>query len=373
MYNPETKKLKFNENGKFKILMISDFHAQGNFNGVGRARFRHKMIKGIELLLNETKPDFVMLGGDQCISSGDDMPQISKEEDMNLAYEALKEIMAPVNERGIPWAFVNGNHDEERCLSKEELFPVYKKFPLCLAEKGPEDIYGVGNYVLPVYSSKNESIAYNIFALDSNNNTKEYLREFGIKEEDDNIVLPRPFCRRSGQAMPFFNQVMWYYNTSRETEIKEGRKIPAILCMHNPCIEFNHIVRNPEETKMIGDSRDSMGYSELNSGLFFACLERGDVKGIFCGHEHLNNFQGKYCGITLAYDSCVGFDMTAHDDLRGGRLIELDENNGSFETRHITFMSLMGDEAIRDPERTFFDYETNLGKQNYNIRFIHMD
>ena len=65
--------------------------------------------------------------------------------------------------------------------------------------------------------------------------------------------------------------------------------------------------------------------------------------------------------------------MTAHDDLRGGRLIELDENKGTFETRHITFMSLMGDEAIRDPNKTFFDYETNLGPQKYNIRFIHMD
>ena len=372
MYDSVNKTLRFNENGRFRILMISDFHSLGNFNGVGVAKFRHKMIEGIEILLNETKPDFVMLGGDQCISAGDG-EEIPKEEDIKRSYETLKEIMEPINKRNIPWAFVNGNHDEERNLTKAEQFEIYKMLPDCLAEKGPEGLYGVGNYVLPVLSSKDDSVAYNIFALDSNNWKSEYVKEFGIKEEDDNIVLPRPFCRRSGQAMPFFSQVMWYFNTSLNMEREKGGKIPAILCMHNPCIEFNHIVRNPEETKMIGDSRDSMGYSELNSGLFFACLERGDVKGIFCGHEHLNNFQGKYCGITLAYDSCIGFDMTAHDDLRGGRVIDLDENTGTFETRHITLMSLIGDKAIRDPERTFFDYETNLGKQTYNIRFIHMD
>ena len=37
---------------------------------------------------------------------------------------------------------------------------------------------------------------------------------------------------------------------------------------------------------MIGSKRESPACSELNSGLFYACLERGDVKGIFCGHDH---------------------------------------------------------------------------------------
>ena len=133
-------------------------------------------------------------------------------------------------------------------------------------------------------------------------------------------------------------------------EMKEGRKTPAIMCMHNPILEHNLIYRNPEETNMIGSKRESPACSELNSGLFYACLERGDVKGIFCGHEHLNTYQGTYCGITLAYDGCIGFDMSAHDDLRGGRVIELDEKESSFTTKFIPLVELLGKKAWRREE-----------------------
>ena len=41
--------------------------------------------------------------------------------------------------------------------------------------------------------------------------------------------------------------------------------------------------------------------------------------------------------------------MSAHDDLRGGRLFEINED-GTFETRTVKIMDLMGKEAIRNPE-----------------------
>ena len=100
---------------------------------------------------------------------------------------------------------------------------------------------------------------------------------------------------------------------------------------------------------MVGTKREDICCSELNSGLFMACLQRGDVKGIFCGHEHLNDFKGEYCGITLAYDSCIGYDMYAHDDLRGGRVIELHEGGG-FDTYHIKLMALLSKAAFRNQD-----------------------
>ena len=109
---------------------------------------------------------------------------------------------------------------------------------------------------------------------------------------------------------------------------------------------------------MYGEKREAVCCSELNSGLFMACLERGDVKGIFCGHEHMNAYHGKYCGITLGYDSCVGYDMSAHDDVRGGRVIDI-SREGTVETKH------MGDNALRRPG--FFE-----GGLNYFIRNNHL-
>ena len=339
MYNSEKRSLRFNENGKFKILMISDFHANSRkIHEDNGKRYSQKLIDGIEALVKTTEPDFVMVGGDACIGSEE-----------GFMRQAITDIMEPIQKRGIPWAYVYGNHDDEGTMTKKEQQKVYESFPLCLSQAGPDELYGVGNYVLPVYSYKDEEKrAYNIFCLDSNRELIDELKLYGVSDKDNNAVLPYPFGMGKCQSMPVFSQVMWYYDTSEEIEEKEGRKIPAILCMHNPTIEYNLIYRNPEETGMLGSKRESPACSELNSGLFFACLERGDVKGIFCGHEHLNTYQGQYCGITLAYDGCAGYDMSAHDDLRGGRVIELDENEGSFTTRFISFVELMGQKAWRN-------------------------
>ena len=330
------KKLRFNESGKFRILMISDLHCRNAMKEGSGLPFNPKLKIGIEALVNETQPDFVMLGGDQCVGYGE-----------RYMKDVLEDVLEPVQKRGIPWAHVNGNHDNEVAMTTREQQAVYESFPLCLSQAGDEDIHGVGNYVLNVYSSKDESVAYNLFALDSNREMSDLMELFGVQGKDNNVILPFPMGMGKGQATVLFNQIMWYYNTSLKLEKEKGAKIPAVMFMHVPTLEFGLIHRNPEECDMIGHKRESVGCSELNSGLFFACLERGDVKGIFCGHEHHNTYQGQYCGITLAYDGCVGYDMSAHDDLRGGRVIDLDEQTGKFETRFISLQSLLGQKAWR--------------------------
>ena len=64
----------------------------------------------------------------------------------------------------------------------------------------------------------------------------------------------------------------------------------------------------------------------------------------------------------MGYDAALGFNMSAHDDLRGGRIFEINED-GTFETRTVKIMDLMGKEAIRNPE--FIE-----GGDNYHIRKI---
>lgn len=354
MYDVDNKKLRFNADGKFRVLMISDFHAGSRRKGFEDGNpYSPKVKEAIEALVKETSPDFVMVGGDQCIGHSPE-----------YLYNSFTDIMSPVLERNIPWAHVYGNHDREMAMTTNEQQKIYETVPHCFSKRGPEDIFGVCNYVIPIYSKDSEKIAYNMFALDSNREISDYIEQFGIKEEDNNIRLPFAFGSRSVQAMPFFQQVMWYYNTSREMEKENGSEIPALMFMHNPCIEFNLIFRNPEECDMYGEKREAVCCSELNSGLFMACLERGDVKGIFCGHEHMNAYHGKYCGIILGYDSCVGYDMSAHDDVRGGRVIDIYED-GSLETRHIKLMAIMGDKALRRPD--FFE-----GGLNYFIRNTHL-
>ena len=173
--------------------------------------------------------------------------------------------------------------------------------------------------------------------------------------------LENPMCTGNDASMPLPDQVMWYYNTSCAMERDNGAAIPAVMFMHIPLPEHYLCGENPEQTNLVGCKRESVGCSELNTGLFSACLERGDVRGIFCGHDHLCTYQAEYCGITLAYASSIGYDMSTHDELRGGRVIDLYEGGG-MHTHYVRLLDIMGLDALRSSD--FFE-----GGNKYYMRY----
>ena len=329
------KILKTNQNGKFKLLMVSDIHAG--------ARINPKMMKGFNALLDYTEPDAVLLGGDNvCV----DRKSVDEAEYKHM----LSVIVEPVESRGIPWFHIFGNHDAEGGYSNEFQQTVYESFPNCISEKGPEEVSGVGNYVRTVYSSKTGEPVFNFWAMDSHSENTVMAEKFGLKGQASRIRMPNPLGGfNSNHSSLYFDQVFWYYNRSAEMEKEFGRKIPGLLFIHVPPMEMNLIWANPEETGMIGHKRQEIFGASINSGILMACLQRGDIRGIYAGHEHLCEFEGTYCGIKMGYDAALGFNMSAHDDLRGGRLFEINED-GTWSTRHIKLLDLMGKEAIRNPE-----------------------
>ena len=342
-------KLRFNENGKFRVLMVSDFHL--GVNSKLKEDYNYKVIRGLDALLETTNPDFVMIGGDQILNF--DTPEKVKSK--------FEEILEPIISRKIPWAAVFGNHDRECGIDIAEEMKIYESIPYFIGEAGPEEISGVGNYQIPVYASQDDKIKFNLWAMDSQHTVKDYIEKFNLPE-DTRFILPHPSNDGSGDGTPLFDQVMWYYNKSVEIEKEQGAKIPGVMFMHIPLPEYVYIFRNPEECNAIGSKRESSCASELNSGLFLASLQRGDIKGFFFGHDHLIDMQGEYCGITLACDAALGYNMSAHDDLRGGRVIELSEDGG-METYTIKLIDILGRSAMRDED--YFE-----GGCRYHIRVL---
>ncbi len=333
--------LRFHEDGKFRVLMISDFHAlpkQGDINP--------KLIAGINALMEETAPDLVVVGGDQCLNR-DTFDEVK---------HFMGRVMEPVIRRNIPWCAVFGNHDREMGLDLEEEMKVYESLPGYVGEAGPEDISGVGNFVVPILSSKGDDVAYHVWGLDSLAEQQRELISICGLPKGTQFILPDSFGTKCGNTSPMFDQVMWYYQESLRREKEAGHKIPALMCLHIPPIEMCLVARNPEECDAYGSKREQVGCSEMNSGLFMACLQRGDVKGIFFGHDHYNDFHGTYCGITMGYDCAVGYDMSGHDDLRGGRVIDLTEDGG-MTTRMVHLLDIMGKEAIKHDD--FFEGHCN--------------
>lgn len=323
--------LRFGENGKIRILTFSDIH--------GGKGFSPQLPVAVEAIVRHVQPDFVLFGGD----NGGCDKQVHLETKADLR-QLLDAVCAPMAQQNIPWAHVFGNHDNNYGLSKEEQQTVYEEYPLCVSKRGPRDIDGVANYMLPVLSADGSRIAYAIWGLDSHNNTADFLRDCGLPQETQ-IVLPQHFCCGRSYDMPHPNQVFWYYETSRALEAHAGAKVPGILFMHVPVPEMHLVYQNREECKLDGAAREEVGCGELNTGLFAACLQRGDIKTMAFGHDHVSDYTGEYCGVLLSYMGSVAYDCYQDDDLRGARVYEVDEADGSVATYMVRLRELLGEAA----------------------------
>ena len=98
--------------------------------------------------------------------------------------------------------------------------------------------------------------------------------------------------------------------------------------MHIPLSEYGNIVDNQTT---VGINREGVAGSDINSGLFASFVEMGDVMGVFCGHDHNNDYIGIEKEIALAFGRRSGAD--AYGDLPiGARIIQLYEGQRKFDT-----------------------------------------
>ncbi|KAJ5388387.1 hypothetical protein N7509_010928 [Penicillium cosmopolitanum] len=159
---------RINEHGKFKVMQLADLHFS---TGLGDCRdpvpvettpgqkceADPRTLEFVERLLDEEKPDMVVFTGDQV--NGETAPD---------AQSALFKSVKLLVDRKIPYAAIFGNHDDEGDLSRAQLMSIYEDLPYSLATAGPEDIDGVGNYIVEVLDrGKSQHSALTFYLLDT--------------------------------------------------------------------------------------------------------------------------------------------------------------------------------------------------------------
>jgi hypothetical protein len=285
----ERQVLKFHEDGKFKIAQFTDMHL------VASSPNTSTTIATIKHVLETEKPDVAILTGDQAI------------DEPSQAMFAL--IASTFTEAKMPFALVFGNHDAET-ITKVEAYQLLSQSPYFLGEAGPEDIYGYGNYVLPVHASTSDKVAALLYCIDSNDYPKEH-KQFG------------------GYDWIHHDQISWYRQQSQAfTKANGGQPLPALAFFHIPVVEWNNIVGR-EST--YGHAGEDPSPGKLNTGMLAAFIEMGDVKGVFVGHDHNDDYIGMEYGIALAFGRVTGADAYGYLE-RGSRIIELTENATPFTT-----------------------------------------
>jgi len=203
---------------------------------------------------------------------------------------------------------VFGNHDEEANLDREEMMREVLSLPFTVTERGPEEVFGVGNFVVELLDINTGANIFNLWFLDSG----DYSKFSGI----GGYEWVRP------------SQVNWYLEASRALTARNGGKVvPALMFFHIPIPEYEKVA------SFVGDKQEGIYDAEVNSGLFAAILEAGDVKATFVGHDHVNDFCGLHHGVHLCYGGGVGYHAYGKVGwARRSRVIELRNNGGTVVT-----------------------------------------
>jgi hypothetical protein len=188
--------LKFRSGHRFKIVQFTDIHWE---NG------EEPDQQSADLMVRIAKaeaPDLIVLTGDILSGGGCDN-----------AADSLREVAKIVEGCGAPWAAVFGNHDDEGSADRNELMAVLQEGTLSLAEPGPTEIPGVGNYVLPIQSSEENVSAALLYFIDSGSYSQTRIDGYDwIKRE----------------------QIVWYLQESAKFTAGAGHPLPALAFFSHP-------------------------------------------------------------------------------------------------------------------------------------------
>lgn len=300
-------KLFYNKDGKFKILQLTDTHyIAGNPKS-------ERALNNVIQMLDLEKPDLVIHTGDVIYGKP--------------AEQSVREILAPISERKIPFVVAFGNHDEEFDKSRQEMLDIVMSIPYNRNTK-TEGIYGVTNSLLTLSLPGSNRISSVFYIFDSN-------RRNTIED------VPKSY------GHIHFDQIAWYRKQS-EAFSKEngGIPVPSLAFFHIPLPEHKEAFK--DETSgvfTIGTRGENVASPNVNSGLFVSMKEMKDIQAVFVGHDHNNDFAVYWNKMFFIYGRFSGCDNVYNDvKPNGARVIELTEGQEGFRS----WIRLYGGDIIQD-------------------------
>lgn len=311
--------IRFNENGKLKILHIADPHL--NYD-----KHFDASIWVIAEACDVEKPDLVVLTGDNTHPNED--PEKTK--------KLINALMNIFESRNIPVAVTFGNHDAETGpMTREDIMEYYQTFPCVISTDNSEGFKNCATFNIPVLASDSDKVNFNLWVFDS-----------GDYDEDE----PRHYDRVRTE------QIEWYKKTSAKLKAENGGKtVNSVVFQHIIVPEIydvlkkvdskqpfavNHIYNedefymfDPEEVNY-GTLNEKPCPGYYNDGQFDALVETGDVLAMFTGHDHTNAFGVRNQNIDIYTSPMTRYKGLAYTTQYGYRVVEIDEKDTStYETR----------------------------------------
>lgn len=313
--------LQFGRNGRFKIVQFNDTQ-----DGPLTDR---RTIELMERVLDREKPDFALINGD-CINGS---PRTELE-----VKQAYNNVVMPMESRGIGWAVTFGNHDEDSLangtgMTEDRIYAFLRGYRHNLNPARIPGVTGHTNAQILVKGSRGSGPVFAIWLMDSG----RYASDADAAGQSTEGLRGYDWIRP--------DQLSWYLQTSLQTRARYGKQTPGLMFFHIPTFEHDMMwqglqvggegIGHEEAVKrhrIVGVNNEGVYYGLVNSGIYSFVKELGEVKGIYCGHDHINDFTGDYFGVELGYSPGTGFGTYGLGDgtptmhtMRGARVFELDE------------------------------------------------
>ena len=332
--------LRFNSDHKFKIMQIADTQEIPAVSP--------DTLSLINNALDREKPDLVIFTGDQ-------IKGYSKKfkKDPVIIESTIDILVEPIAKRNIPFMVTYGKHDAQCGVDNRGQYKFYAKYDNFISGdlRNSDD---VGTADIQIYSSTEDKPVFELYIIDSHGKAKD----------------------GAGYAPVDKKQIEWYVSRREQLKAENGDYLPSLVFQHIPVPEFFDVIKKvPKGTKgavpaygaheneyfVLNDETiaeggfmlESPASPDVNTGEFEAMSEKGDVLGIYVGHDHNNSFVVKYKGVDLGYTQGAGFNVYGPGENRGVRIFELDETAPrEYKTHTATFKELCGTK-IKTPVKEF--------------------
>lgn len=308
------KTLRFREDGTFKIVQFTD--PEFATNDMEEQQMEAMMLR----IIQAEQPDLVVYTGDIIASASTPDPA--------AAFRRACSVPESLN---TPWAAVFGNHDSEGTITREQLHAMQLTYSHNYAKPDPPGVHGSGNYCLTVKGKDGEA-ASALYFLDSGSYSPLEYSRMGYYD----------WVRR--------DQIDWYARESyRLTSCNGGTPLPSLAFFHIPLPEYNDVW---DFSVCYGERNAEFCCAPwVNSGLFAAMIEMGDVMGTFVGHDHGHDYWGNWHGISLCFGRTTRNAYLDKPFTPGARVVVLHEGGRSFDTwLHLEDGTLQSEQNRHEPE-----------------------
>ena len=302
----------------FRILQLNDIH-------IGNKDDQELQFQYLDLVINDANAnaDLIVLNGDLFTFA-----------DRSTA----RRLFTFMDKHNIPWTVTFGNHDEQAYFSIDwltgylndlndkrasgESYCVFKDLQ-------DDDIMGNCNFAINLM--KDGKVKEQVILMDSNR------YNFGKYKDYDSYT---------GYDCIHDEQVKWYEDMVNYTKANNGGvAVPSVAFFHIPFPEFETAWEESKKDPMPLDVKVRIEQTELseyegvaapkiNTKLFDKMVELGSTNGVFCAHDHKNNYAIEYKGIVLSYGVNSTDRVYWDEDLCGGQ-VNIIHNDGSLDFKQI--------------------------------------